>query len=91
MAYICVLDSKRGRIFQKGRVAEWLGRGLQNLVQRFESALDLRFKPFSAMLEKGFFFYSGNPCTFPSRFFVSLLALKFPLTNQLKCWIGVHF
>ncbi len=24
-----------------GRVAEWLGRGLQNLVQRFESALDL--------------------------------------------------
>ncbi len=25
-----------------GRVAEWLGRGLQNLVQRFESALDLK-------------------------------------------------
>ncbi|MFM2251304.1 MAG: hypothetical protein RLZZ358_2234, partial [Bacteroidota bacterium] len=24
-----------------GRVAEWLGRGLQNLVQRFESARDL--------------------------------------------------
>jgi hypothetical protein len=23
-------------------VAEWLGRGLQNLVQRFESALDLK-------------------------------------------------
>jgi hypothetical protein len=23
-------------------VAEWLGRGLQNLVQRFESALDLQ-------------------------------------------------
>lgn len=28
---------------QKGRVAEWLGRGLQNLVQRFKSARDLRF------------------------------------------------
>ena len=24
-------------------MAEWLGRGLQNLVQRFESASDLRF------------------------------------------------
>ena len=29
---------------RKGRVAEWLGRGLQNLVQRFESALDLKLK-----------------------------------------------
>jgi hypothetical protein len=27
---------------KKGRVAERLGRGLQNLVQRFDSALDLR-------------------------------------------------
>lgn len=27
----------------KGRVAEWLGRGLQNLVQRFKSARDLWF------------------------------------------------
>ena len=27
-----------------GRVAEWLGRGLQNLLQRFESALDLHKK-----------------------------------------------
>ena len=26
---------------KKGRVAEWLGRGLQNLLQRFESAPDL--------------------------------------------------
>ena len=26
----------------KGSVAEWLGRGLQNLVQRFESARNLR-------------------------------------------------
>ena len=28
----------------KGRMAEWLGRGLQNLLQRFESASDLVFK-----------------------------------------------
>jgi hypothetical protein len=27
---------------QKGSVAEWLGRGLQNLVQRFESARNLQ-------------------------------------------------
>jgi hypothetical protein len=27
---------------KQGRVAEWLGRGLQNLVQRFESARDLK-------------------------------------------------
>ena len=26
---------------KKGPVAEWLGRGLQNLVQRFKSARDL--------------------------------------------------
>jgi hypothetical protein len=25
----------------KGRLAEWLGRGLQNLSRRFESAIDL--------------------------------------------------
>ena len=29
---------------QPGRVAEWLGRGLQNLVQRFKSARDLNVK-----------------------------------------------
>jgi hypothetical protein len=28
--------------FTKGPVAEWLGRGLQNLLQRFESARDLK-------------------------------------------------
>ncbi|MDB5031129.1 MAG: hypothetical protein JWP71_1850 [Mucilaginibacter sp.] len=28
-------------ILKIGRVAEWLGRGLQNLLQRFESAPDL--------------------------------------------------
>ena len=30
--------------FFKGRVAEWLGTALQKLVQRFESALDLKVK-----------------------------------------------
>ena len=30
------------RITKQGLVAEWLGRGLQNLVQRFESARDLQ-------------------------------------------------
>ncbi len=29
---------------QKGRVAEWLGRGLQNLLHRFESGPDLSKK-----------------------------------------------
>lgn len=32
--------------FEKGRVAEWLGRGLQNLVQQFESARDLKIFSF---------------------------------------------
>jgi hypothetical protein len=32
---------QRFRSLNYGRVAEWLGRGLQNLVQRFESARDL--------------------------------------------------
>ncbi len=31
---------------RKGRMAEWLGRGLQNLLQRFESASDLWEKLF---------------------------------------------
>ena len=29
-------------VIKNGSVAEWLGRGLQNLVQRFESARNLR-------------------------------------------------
>lgn len=28
-------------LFNQGPMAEWLGRGLQNLIQRFESAWDL--------------------------------------------------
>jgi len=52
-----------------GRVAEWLGRGLQNLVQRFESARDLSEKhlrkwvlfSLTAFLPLGtFLFCSGN-------------------------------
>jgi hypothetical protein len=35
-------------------VAEWLGKGLQNLVQRFESARDLREE---AVRKNGLFFF----------------------------------
>ena len=41
----------------KGRVAERLGRGLQNLVQRFKSARDLK-NPFKKL--EGFLFYLLN-------------------------------
>ena len=37
-----------------GRVAEWLGRGLQNLVQRFESARDLS----KSTYESEYFFFA---------------------------------
>jgi hypothetical protein len=47
-AYICGLEKR------DGPVAERLGRGLQNLVQRFESARDLK----------------ENPCEFSQGFFV---------------------
>ena len=40
-----------------GLMAEWLGRGLQNLVQRFESASDLK-KPFYTAVWKGFSFFT---------------------------------
>ncbi len=33
--------AKSEQRFSNGRLAEWLGRGLQNLVQQFESATDL--------------------------------------------------
>ncbi len=38
---VLILRSLRGINKQEGRMAEWLGRGLQNLPQRFESASDL--------------------------------------------------
>lgn len=40
---------------QQGTVAEWLGRGLQNLVQRFESA---RYLSKAVSLKTAFFVYS---------------------------------
>ena len=55
--------------FNDGRVAEWLGRGLQNLVRRFESARDLRIKLLSCTLSaiREFFivYFSG---TFPASY-----------------------
>ena len=44
---------KKGK---NGLMAEWLGRGLQNLVQRFESASDL-----TASLRRGAFFIAYSP------------------------------
>ena len=40
-----------------GLMAEWLGRGLQNLVQRFESASDLT-NPFYTTVWRGFLFFT---------------------------------
>ena len=40
-------------------MAEWLGRGLQNLVQRFESASDLQ-NPFYTAVWRGFTFLRLN-------------------------------
>lgn len=42
-----------------GRVAERLGRGLQNLVQQFESARDLNESPFFNSVEAGVFLFEG--------------------------------
>lgn len=51
------------RSILKGRVAEWLGRGLQNLVQRFKSARDLKSFYFRLLSCAAFFICSiYNPC-----------------------------
>ena len=42
----------------KGRLAEWLGSGLQNRVRRFESATDLIKIPFKSRAFKRDFFIS---------------------------------
>ena len=42
-------------------MAEWLGRGLQNLVQRFESARDLRVKNPKRDERLGFFVSANEP------------------------------
>ena len=40
----CWREKLKGAFRERnGLMAEWLGKGLQNLVQRFESASDLRF------------------------------------------------
>jgi hypothetical protein len=44
-------------VLRKGTVAEWLGRGLQNLLQRFESARYLRKRVAIAVL----FAFTGIP------------------------------
>ena len=56
-----------------GRVAEWLGRGLQNLLQRFESALDLNKKAFATadaffmcyFLETDFLYAKSKAIAYP--------------------------
>ena len=40
-----------------GLMAEWLGRGLQNLVQRFESASDLTKAALEILLTLFFFYF----------------------------------
>ena len=39
LGWVCVVPVRTD--FHVGLMAEWLGKGLQNLVQRFESASDL--------------------------------------------------
>ena len=45
------------KLYTQGRVAEWLGRGLQNLVRRFESVPDLHYLiPLYSIWVKGLFY-----------------------------------
>lgn len=39
--FFVIFASPKGKINIDGRLAEWLGSGLQNRVRRFESATDL--------------------------------------------------
>ncbi len=55
--------------YKTGSVAEWLGRGLQNLVQRFESARNLQ--PLKSPLD---FFLSG--------FCISIIYAIFEQANE---------
>ena len=45
-----------------GRLAEWLGNGLQNRVQRFESATDLNTKALAAKLPGLGYFIDSQAC-----------------------------
>ena len=52
---VCIFADRNGNY---GLMAEWLGRGLQNLVQRFESASDLHLyliNPYKSMIYEGLF------------------------------------
>lgn len=59
-AYLCIRFGEKlapsPHQSTSGRVAEWLGRGLQNLVRRFESALDLKKKGRSRTVNGPFLF-----------------------------------
>gem|GEM_PF-4409610 len=72
-AYLCIRFGEKlapsPHQSTSGRVAEWLGRGLQNLVRRFESALDLKKKGRSRtvnglFLFEGFIFWACPPAPF---------------------------
>ena len=39
--FLLSLPTQKGKTLPIGRLAEWLGSGLQNRVRRFESATDL--------------------------------------------------
>ena len=66
-----------------GWVAEWLGKGLQNLVRRFESAPNLILKPRSTLVGRGFLV--GTPHLRPRPFIESLVLRGF----LIKCYFFV--
>jgi hypothetical protein len=45
------------QLFKEGPVAEWLGKALQKLLQRFESARDLTSTSIPSLMERDFFNY----------------------------------
>jgi hypothetical protein len=49
---------RQRNVRKEGRMAEWLGTGLQNLLQRFESASDLNSRKVPRIA--GYFCYSPN-------------------------------
>src|ERR1041385_5392871 len=67
-------------LLKKGRVAEWLGRGLQNLVQRFKSARDLRFT----------FYFASAFLIFECGFFSPSYAQDYPAKNIYRIFIEVN-
>ena len=57
---------------QNGRFAEWLGAGLQNQLQRFESATDLHIKTEHSD-NKGVRFFDLPLLAYSWRIFISLI------------------